>query len=102
MLKLACTTSLAPLAQLLNPKHAPHRTHQSVEKAKMSSDPRAAFTHAQAVVRDYYVEPRLEYRTIAGVNGPLVILDHVKGPKFAEIVDLTLSTGEKRQGQVTA
>lgn len=65
-----------------------------------SSAAAAAFAHTQAVVRDYYVEPRLEYKTIAGVNGPLVILDNVKGPKYAEIVDLTLATGEKRQGQV--
>jgi len=34
------------------------------------------------------------------VNGPLVILDNVKLPKFAEIVNLTLGNGEKRQGQV--
>ncbi|CAM9631502.1 unnamed protein product [Scytosiphon promiscuus] len=53
-----------------------------------------------AVVRDYHVEPRMEYRTISGVNGPLVILENVKLPKYAEIVDLTLSTGEKRQGQI--
>ena len=56
--------------------------------------------HTAAVVRDYHVEPRMEYRTISGVNGPLVILENVKLPKYAEIVDLTLSTGEKRQGQV--
>ena len=34
------------------------------------------------------------------VNGPLVILDHVKFPKFAEIVELTLSDGRVRKGQV--
>lgn len=34
------------------------------------------------------------------MNGPLVILDNVKLPKFAEIVNLTLGNGEKRQGQV--
>jgi hypothetical protein len=53
-----------------------------------------------AVVRDYHVEPRMEYRTISGVNGPLVILENVKLPRYAEIVDLVLATGEKRQGQV--
>lgn len=42
----------------------------------------------------------LQYSTIQGVNGPLVILDNVKLPKFAEIVTLTLGNGEKRQGQV--
>ena len=41
-----------------------------------------------------------EYRTISGVNGPLVILENVKLPKYSEIVNLTLGSGEKRQGQV--
>jgi V-type H+-transporting ATPase subunit B len=56
--------------------------------------------NAAAVQRNYFVEPRIDYRTISGVNGPLVILDNVKLPKYAEIVNLTLATGEKRQGQV--
>jgi len=34
--------------------------------------------HAAAVARDYIVDPRLDYRTVSGVNGPLVILDNVK------------------------
>jgi V-type H+-transporting ATPase subunit B len=38
----------------------------------------AAAVNGAAVVRDYIVEPRLEYRTVSGVNGPLVILDNVK------------------------
>lgn len=37
---------------------------------------------------------------MSGVNGPLVILDQVKFPKFAEIVNLTLADGSKRSGQV--
>jgi len=53
-----------------------------------------------AVTRDYSVEPRLDYRTVSGVNGPLVILDKVKFPKFAEIVNLTLGDGTIRKGQV--
>ncbi|KAJ1677710.1 Vacuolar ATP synthase subunit B, partial [Spiromyces aspiralis] len=48
----------------------------------------------------YKVNPRLDYRTVVGVNGPLVILDHVKSPKFSEIVQLTLPDGSKRAGQV--
>ena len=56
--------------------------------------------NAAAAAKEYKVEPRLDYRTIAGVNGPLVILDNVKFPKYAEIVNLTLGNGEKRQGQV--
>ena len=56
--------------------------------------------NAAAAVRDYNVEPRLEYRTIAGVQGPLVILENVKSPRFAEIVNVTLGDGEARVGQV--
>ena len=40
------------------------------------------------------------YKTVVGVNGPLVILDNVKFPKYAEIVNLTLPNGELRSGQV--
>ena len=53
-----------------------------------------------AATRDYIVKPRLDYRTIQGVNGPLVILDNVRSPKFAEIVNLTLSNGTTRTGQI--
>ncbi|KTG35231.1 hypothetical protein cypCar_00026496, partial [Cyprinus carpio] len=53
-----------------------------------------------AVTRDYISQPRLTYKTVAGVNGPLVILDQVKFPRFAEIVHLTLPDGTKRSGQV--
>jgi V-type H+-transporting ATPase subunit B len=56
--------------------------------------------NASAAVRNYQVEPRLDYRTISGVNGPLVILENVKFPKYAEIVNLTLGNGEQRRGQV--
>jgi V-type H+-transporting ATPase subunit B len=37
---------------------------------------------------------------VSAVKGPLVILDNVKLPKYAEIVNLTLKNGEKRTGQV--
>jgi V-type H+-transporting ATPase subunit B len=37
---------------------------------------------------------------VSGVNGPLVILDNVKFPKFAEIVNLELPDGSHRAGQV--
>eukprot|EP01052_Picozoa_sp_SAG31_P001395 SAG31_NODE_47_length_30979_cov_41.708841_29_plen_89_part_00 len=52
------------------------------------------------VEEKYSVNPRLEYKTVKAVNGPLVILDDVKFPKFAEIVELTLGDGKKRKGQV--
>jgi V-type H+-transporting ATPase subunit B len=56
--------------------------------------------HKKAVTRDYIIRPRLEYRTVSGVNGPLVILDNVKSPRYAEIVQLTLGDGSSRTGQV--
>lgn len=56
--------------------------------------------HIMAVNRDYVAQPRLTYRTVSGVNGPLVILDDVKFAKFAEIVTLTLPDGSERAGQV--
>nr|XP_042099114.1 V-type proton ATPase subunit B, brain isoform isoform X2 [Ovis aries] len=45
-------------------------------------------------------ELKQAYKTVSGVNGPLVILDHVKFPRYAEIVHLTLPDGTKRSGQV--
>jgi V-type H+-transporting ATPase subunit B len=74
--------------------------------------------HAAAVLRDYHAQPRiglqfisffclklenllhLEYRTVSAVNGPLVILDNVKFPRFSEIVNLRLNDGTVRSGQV--
>lgn len=37
--------------------------------------------NAEAALRDYNVAPRLDYRTVVRVDGPLVILDNVKFPK---------------------
>lgn len=56
--------------------------------------------NAAAAVRNYRVDPRLDYRSIVAVNGPLVVLENVKFAKYSEIVELTLATGEVRQGQV--
>jgi len=53
----------------------------------------------QEEVRDF-CEPTISYKTIQGVNGPLVILDHVKLPQYGEIVNLTLGDGSVRQGQI--
>ena len=55
---------------------------------------------AAAAPAKYMVNPRLEYKTVRAVNGPLVILEDVKFPKFAEIVELTLSDGRVSKGQV--
>ncbi|KAJ5975621.1 P-loop containing nucleoside triphosphate hydrolase protein [Penicillium waksmanii] len=46
------------------------------------------------------IKPRIRYNTIGGINGPLVVLDNVKFPRFNEIVTLTLPDGTERSGQV--
>ncbi|CEF65106.1 V-type proton ATPase subunit B, kidney [Strongyloides ratti] len=51
-------------------------------------------------IRNYSTKPRLIYKTVSGVNGPLVILSDVKFPQYSEIVYLTLADGTKRMGQV--
>ncbi|KAA8497392.1 V-type proton ATPase subunit B [Porphyridium purpureum] len=56
--------------------------------------------NAEAVQRDFVLKPRVDYRTVAAVNGPLVILDKVKNPMYAEIVNITLGDGSVRKGQV--
>ncbi|KAF3922201.1 hypothetical protein ABW21_db0208022 [Orbilia brochopaga] len=71
----------------------------------MSGDPRisaqeAFAINAAAVTRNYNVHPRIRYNTVGGVNGPLVILDNVKFPRYNEIVELTLPDQTKRAGQV--
>merc|ERR1712130_216762 len=68
---------------------------------ELSKGPQEGFTqHAKAVSRDYHIDPRLDYRTVTAVNGPLVILDNVRLPRYAEIVMLTLGDGSIRKGQV--
>ena len=37
--------------------------------------------HTKAVTTDYNITPRVDYRTVLDVEGPLVVLDHVKFPK---------------------
>uniref|UniRef100_A0A3B3BEA7 Uncharacterized protein n=1 Tax=Oryzias melastigma TaxID=30732 RepID=A0A3B3BEA7_ORYME len=48
------------------------------ELSSAVSGSRPAPAHAMAASRDYITQPRLTYRTVSGVNGPLVILDQVK------------------------
>jgi V-type H+-transporting ATPase subunit B len=53
-----------------------------------------------AATRNYNITPRVDYRTVLKVDGPLVILDNVKFPKYAEIVNVCLGDGSIRKGQV--
>ncbi|XP_038629703.1 V-type proton ATPase subunit B, kidney isoform [Scyliorhinus canicula] len=72
-----------------------------VEQAAVANGPHLpAREQALAAGRSYSSQPRLTYRTVSGVNGPLVILDQVKFPRYAEIVHLTLPDGSIRSGQV--
>ena len=48
----------------------------------------------------YNLTPRVDYRTVLDVEGPLVVLDNVKFPKYAEIVNVRLGDGTVRKGQV--
>ncbi|KAK9800873.1 hypothetical protein WJX73_003917 [Symbiochloris irregularis] len=64
------------------------------------SKDKALKAQVEAAQRDYIVEPRLDYRTVGGVSGPLVIVESVKKPTYAEIVNLRLGDGTFRRGQV--
>ena len=46
------------------------------------------------------INPRIEYKTVMNVEGPLIILDNVKFPKYSEIVNVRLGDGSIRKGQV--
>ena len=60
-----------------------------------------AYKHnVAAATRNYNITPRVDYRTVMKVDGPLVILDNVKFPKYAEIVNVCLGDGSIRKGQV--
>lgn len=48
----------------------------------------------------YNLTPRVDYRTVLKVEGPLVILDNIKFPKYSEIVNVRLGDGTLRKGQV--
>jgi V-type H+-transporting ATPase subunit B len=37
--------------------------------------------HVAAATTDYMITPRVDYRTVLDVEGPLVTLDNVKFPK---------------------
>ena len=72
---------------------------ESFNPAKMTptiSVRQGMIDQVMALQRDYIAQPRITYKTVSGVNGPLVILDDVKFPKFAEIVNLQLADGSHR------
>jgi V-type H+-transporting ATPase subunit B len=48
------------------------------EIIKMASESQV---HVKAVTTNYNITPRVDYRTVLDVEGPLVVLDNVKFPK---------------------
>lgn len=50
--------------------------------------------------QDFVINPRTTFRSIKGINGPLIILDNIKFPKYSEIVTLKLPDNSIRKGQV--
>ena len=72
--------------------------------------------HSKIATTDFNIAPRVDYRTMVKVDGPLVILDNVKLPKYslffllfvlrmivvyeryAEIVNVYLGDGSIRKG----
>ncbi len=38
--------------------------------------------HVKAVTTNYNITPRVDYRTVLDVKGPLVVLDNVKFPRY--------------------
>ena len=62
-----------------------HGSCLSKEMTGHANPAKTAFVeHQKAVTRNYAVDPRLDYRTVSGVNGPLVILDQVKVGEYEE------------------
>ncbi|KTW31569.1 V-type proton ATPase subunit B [Pneumocystis carinii B80] len=54
----------------------------------------------EATGQDYSIYPRISYKTVTNISGPLVVLDQVKFPRYNEIVNLYLENGDVRTGQV--
>merc|ERR1712048_472366 len=70
----------------------------NINNTKMSVN--ISQVNMQAATRDYNIAPRIDYRTVVKVDGPLVVLENVKFPKYSEIVNVQLADGSTRKGQV--
>lgn len=70
------------------------------ESVSLFPEPTIHEVHAQAALRDYRLNPTVDYSSVSSVKGPLVILENVKLPKYAEVVSIKLGNGEVRQGTV--
>ncbi|CDJ45872.1 vacuolar ATP synthase subunit b, putative [Eimeria brunetti] len=84
---------MANKTQQQQPQQQQQQQQQTLSRAE------AARQHVLAATRDYRVAPRLDYRTVAAAEGPLVVFDDVKFPKYNEIVTIHLGDGSIREGQ---
>eukprot|EP00759_Apiculatamorpha_spiralis_P053261 PhF_6_TR6145/c0_g1_i1/m.9124/K02147/ATPeV1B, ATP6B; V-type H+-transporting ATPase subunit B len=75
-------------------------SHGNTSHVKEQTKAELLKEHIKELRSGYSVKPHVEYKTIRAVNGPLVILEDVRKPRFAEIVNITLPDGTKRRGQV--
>jgi Archaeal/vacuolar-type H+-ATPase subunit B len=41
-----------------------------------------------------------EYTSVSKISGPLVLVENIENVKYGEVVEVKLSNGEIRQGQV--
>ena len=64
-----------------------------------TTDLAMAREHFMAVNRDYATQPRMTYKTVSAVNGPLVILDNVKFPRYAEIGNFFLKKSSSKSNK---
>lgn len=60
---------------------SPQKQTSTTYKKTTNDSSKMANVNAAAASRDYNVTPRVDYRTVLDVEGPLVILDNVKFPK---------------------
>lgn len=70
------------------------------EEVRILSKQELLTSHIKDLHSHYNIKPHLKYTTIRAVNGPLVILEDVRKPTYAEIVNIELADGTKRRGQV--
>ncbi|KAH6990632.1 P-loop containing nucleoside triphosphate hydrolase protein [Ilyonectria sp. MPI-CAGE-AT-0026] len=85
------------------PPSTRHSRRLPISTASLFALPFRSSTATMADPREsssYSVTPRIRYNTVGGVNGPLVIVENVKFPRYNEIVTLTLADGTQRSGQV--
>ncbi|GAY46036.1 hypothetical protein CUMW_093890 [Citrus unshiu] len=89
-----------PLSLSLSLSLSHTHSQRSQERPKKEKKLKMGVAQNNVDMEEGTLEVAMEYRTVTGVAGPLVILDKVKGPKYYEIVNIRLGDGTMRRGQV--